>query len=105
MITQDKSRIDITYLIFRIAIGLLFLQFGLIKLGLLHEGARKVLSFMWFIGIFETVIGIFIFLGWFTRIFASGGIIIMLGAYFTRHAPLEWLPAANNGTLALVFVL
>ena len=103
-----KPQVTLThtqYIAFRIIVGLLFLQFGLSKLGVFgEEGARELLSFMWVIGVLETLVGIGLTIGFLANISAILGTCIMIGAYVTRHAQLGILPAQNNGTLALLFL-
>lgn len=92
----------------RIFAGLLFLEHGLQKLtgfpaplpGGMHVAA---FSLLWFAGVIETVGGILVTLGLFTRVAAfimSGEMAI---AYFMIHAPHSFWPARNGGEAAILY--
>ena len=89
----------------RLIVGLLFLEHGLGKLfnfppGTLHPAAFQLL---WFAGIIESVGGLLIALGLFTRAAAfvtSGEMAI---GYFLLHAPKSPFPLVNGGDAAVLF--
>jgi putative oxidoreductase len=89
----------------RIIVGLLFLEHGLMKLlGFpAPMGSPALLSLMGVAGIIETVGGILIALGFFSRIAAficSGQMAV---AYFMVHAAKGIYPALNGGDGAILF--
>lgn len=94
---------ELLYFFFRILTGFLFLSHGLQKVGLL-EGTFTVQGFIGFVGICELVGGFALILGLWTRLVALLGIILLLGAYMTVHAGKGFLPIANKGELALLYV-
>lgn len=105
MITRLKQYETIAYPIFRIMVGLLFLQHGLMKVfGLL--GGNQASGLMLFVGIIELLAGLGIATGLLARLSALGGGIIMIAAYFKAHAPGdgEWFPVETGGELALLFL-
>jgi putative oxidoreductase len=89
----------------RLIVGLLFFEHGLSKLfnfppGNLHPGAFELL---WFAGVIETIGGLLVALGLFTRAAAfitSGEMAI---AYFLRHEPRSPFPLINGGEGAVLF--
>jgi len=91
--------------VFRILVGLFFLQHGLQKLFGMFGAQKSVelLSLMGIAGIVEFVAGIAIAVGFFTRPAALVSAVQMLVAYFMAHAPSGWAPIANKGELALLF--
>ncbi|MFH0851381.1 MAG: DoxX family protein [Candidatus Peregrinibacteria bacterium] len=91
------------YLLFRVLVGLLFLQHGLQKLGLL-EDQFAVNGFMRFVGLCEPGDGVALVFGVFTRLVALLGTILLIGAYITTHAGNGVLPIQNRGELALLYV-
>ena len=94
--------------ILRIMTGLLFLQFGLNKLFDFPATANHVPYNLFSLvpglaGLLETVGGILLVCGLFTRPVAfilSGE---MAFAYFMAHAPRGFFPAQNAGTSAILF--
>ncbi|MFH1590775.1 MAG: DoxX family protein [archaeon] len=112
-----KKHGDVFYALFRIFFGFLFFQHGAQKIfGYLGATAQATGSFMWFVGIFETLIGLAIALGVLTRLAATGGAIIMISAFFKAHAwPMMVDPDAigffaglnpllNRGELAILYL-
>jgi len=91
------------FFLFRVLVGLLFLQHGLQKLGML-EGSVQVNGFMGFIGICELAGGLAIALGFWTRLAALLGAILMVLAYFKAHAAGGVLPIVNKGEMALLYM-
>ena len=99
------------FFVFRILVGLLFLQHGLQKLfGLLGgKQIETLVSLMGLAGVIEFGAGILITLGLFTRTSALIGIFDMIGAFFKGHLNIEdglagWIPIMNRGELALLFL-
>tara|TARA_Y100000310_G_C19967063_1_gene483804 strand:+ start:77 stop:484 length:408 start_codon:yes stop_codon:yes gene_type:complete len=102
------SKHDTIYVIFRIGIGLLFMQHGLQKIfglfGGMGEGATAAaLSLMWFAGYIELIGGLAIAVGFFTRLAAVITGLEILIAYITAHAKAGLIPIVNGGELALVY--
>lgn len=92
------------YTLARVLIGFFFFMHGASKLGWFTAKAGQAIgSLMWFVGIFESLVGILIIIGLLTRFAAITGIIIMLSAYFKAHAPNGFNPVANGGELSLMF--
>jgi putative oxidoreductase len=92
--------------IFRIIVGLLFLEHGTSKylsLPVSPTTGVNVLSLSGINGIIELIGGVPIVLGLFTRPVAfilSGDMAI---AYFIAHAPRGFFPLVNGGELAIVY--
>lgn len=91
----------------RIVVGFTFTCHGVQKLlglfGGLGGHAAHPGSLPWFGGLIETIGGVLIFLGLFTRPVAfilSGEMAV---AYFLVHAPRGILPLRNGGELAVVY--
>lgn len=93
--------------ILRIVTGLTFMAHGVIKLFGFPEGAmpgqQEIASLMGVAGILETVGGVLIILGLFTRptAFILSG--MMAVAYFMAHFPQSFYPAVNGGDAAILF--
>jgi len=99
------------YLVFRVLVGLLFLQHGLQKIfGMFGGvGGASVVdgglpTLMIVAGFIELLAGIAIVLGLFTRIAALLAAVEMLAAYFMVHAPQGFFPFVNKGELPLLYV-
>jgi|TARA_B100001971_G_C17886311_1_gene380669 putative oxidoreductase len=97
---------DHLYFIFRVFVGLLFLQHGLQKLfGAFGDRAPvELFSLMGLAGIIEFSAGLAITLGIFTRLIASVAALELVVAYFMAHAPNGLIPIMNGGELALLYV-
>ena len=91
------------YVLFRLIVGGLFMLHGVTKYGLLGGSAVEMGSLLWFAGVIETVGGLFLVLGLFTRVVAAICAAEMLVAYFMAHFPQGWSPLANKGEPALLF--
>jgi len=100
---------DYFYFVFRIFVGLLFLQHGLQKLfgafgGLTGDGqAVELFSLFGLAGIIELLGGIAITVGFFSRLAAFIAGIEMVIAYFMVHVPQGLIPFVNKGELALLY--
>jgi putative oxidoreductase len=95
--------------ILRIVAAFLFMQFGTAKLfalpgSILPGGATApVASLSWIAGVLESLGGLLVLLGLFTRPVAfvlSGEMAV---AYFTAHAPQGFWPVLNGGHPAVLF--
>lgn len=97
--------------VFRIGVGLLFMQHGAQKLfgwlgGMDGEGATAALfSQMGVAGVLEFFGGLMIVLGLLTRPVALILAAEMVIAYFMAHAPQGGIPIQNGGELALLYAL
>jgi putative oxidoreductase len=88
----------------RVAMGLLFLSYGLRKMfGLLGGEAEPFLSLQWYAGIIELFGGIAIIIGLFTRPVAFLCSGEMAFAYFINHNPRGFFPIQNGGERAALF--
>jgi len=87
------------YLLFRVLVGLLFLQHGLQKIfGMLGGNAQDALTLMWGVGLVELLVGLFIAFGLWTRLAALVGAVVMVAAYIKAH--LGFPPITTGGELA-----
>jgi len=95
------------YFVFRVFVGLLFLQHGLQKLfgmfGGLGGNSAEIFSMMGLAGLIELLGGLAIALGLFARLGALFAAIEMPIAYFMAHAPNGIIPLVNKGELALLY--
>jgi putative oxidoreductase len=104
-----KKNGDYFYFVFRVLVGLMFLQHGAQKLfgafGGVDGSGASVLVFSMFggAGIIEFFGGLFILLGLFTRISALISGIEILVAYFMVHFGQGFAPIANGGELAMLY--
>ena len=91
----------------RIISALLFLEHGLVKvLGFppgAAPGAQALTSFFGIAGLLETVGGVLLLIGLFTRPVAFLMAGEMAVGYFTVHAPASFYPAVNGGDAAILF--
>ena len=94
---------DTLYVVFRVLVGILFLQHGMQKVGLL-EGNFAVSGLFGFIGLCELAGGAALLLGVLTRLVALLGVIELIGAYVTQHMQNGLLPIVNRGELALLYI-
>ena len=94
------------YVLFRVLVGLLFLQHGAQKLfgWFTTKGAVQLFSLMGLAGVIEFFGGLAIVLGVITRLSALGSILTMLWAYFQVHFANGWIPILNRGELALLYL-
>ena len=108
---------DIFYFIFRVFVGLLFMQHGFQKLFGMLEGPG-IQGFAGFLGsmgfpaptLFATIAGsieffggLLIALGLFTRLASSLAAIMILIAYSVAHGTKGFLPILNGGELAILY--
>ena len=91
------------YALMRVMFGLMFVTYGVRKLGLLDQPAEPLLSMMGAAGVIETVGGTLIAVGLLTRPVAFIAAGEMAVAYFLSHAPRAPLPVLNNGIPAVLF--
>ncbi|HTP31009.1 MAG TPA: DoxX family protein [Candidatus Acidoferrales bacterium] len=95
--------------VLRIVVGLLFSQHGFQKLfGLFggiggHGAAAHIWSELWVAGILETVGGLLVTAGLFTRPVAFLLCGEMAVAYFRQHFPRGFWPIRNGGELAVLY--
>jgi len=93
--------------ILRIMAGLLFLQHGLVKLFGFPPGAepgqQPLAGMMGAAGLIETITGVLIVLGLFTRpaAFIAAGFCAV--AYWMVHGPQNFYPILNQGELAALY--
>jgi putative oxidoreductase len=101
---------DIGLFLLRVVAGGMLMQHGGQKLfgfpasgGQVFSGAPELLSQMWIAGVLETVGGLLLVLGLFTRVvgFLLAGELAV--AYFTAHAPRGFFPILNRGELAALY--
>jgi putative oxidoreductase len=93
--------------LFRFITGLLLFQYGIAKLfkfpAVPMFAKVELMSLYGAAGTLELVLGALLMIGLFTRITAfilSGE---MAFAYFISHAPKDFFPLINGGTLAILF--
>jgi putative oxidoreductase len=92
--------------ILRIVAGLLFLQHGLVKLfafPMAFPNPVAAFSLPWFAAVIETVGGVLLVTGLFTRWVAFVCAGLMAFAYFIGHAPRSFYPVQNGGYLAILY--
>ena len=94
------------YAIFRIVVGLMFVQHGAQKLLGWFGGkaVESLASLMGVAGMIELVGGLAIALGFFSRLASIGGMAVMIGALAKGHFPQGLIPIMNKGELALLFL-
>jgi putative oxidoreductase len=92
------------YFVFRVFVGLLFMQHGAQKLfGWFGGNSADLLSLFGLAGVIEFSAGLAIVLGLLTRWAALISAVEMAVAYFMAHFPKGWVPIQNGGELALLF--
>ena len=98
---------DYLYFVFRVLIGLLFLQHGGQKLfgwfGGLGGNSAELFSLMGLAGMIEFIAGLAIVLGLFTRLAALISAVEMAVAYVMAHFSQSIFPILNQGELAALF--
>ena len=99
-----KSSGSYLYLVFRLLIGLVFFIHGSGKLFGWFGGSTVPLAGLFGVaGVIETLAGLGILLGFFTRLAAVGGLAVMIGALVKVHLPQGWNPLQNGGEPATLF--
>lgn len=95
------------YALFRIVVGLMFVQHGAQKLFGWFGGkaVESLASLMGVAGMIEFAAGLSIALGFFSRLASIGGMAVMIGALATVHFPQGLIPIVNKGELALLFLV
>jgi putative oxidoreductase len=93
--------------VLRIVAAALFLEHGLVKLvgfpAGVPPGEQPLVTMLGLAGVVETVSGILMILGLFTRsaaLIASGEMAV---AYWLAHAPHSFYPVINGGDAAILF--
>jgi putative oxidoreductase len=93
--------------VLRIVAALLFLEHGLIKVFGFPAGAepgpQELFTLFGIAGLLETVGGVLLLIGLFTRPVAFVMSGEMAVAYFLVHAPASFFPAINGGDAAILF--
>ena len=114
MITKLENRLaplaGPTHAILRIGTALLFMQHGLMKLGMLggidgQGGSVPMAGQMGIATLLETVGAALMVLGVATRPLAAILFVEMLAAYWIAHMPQGGLPIQNGGEVPLLFAL
>ncbi|MBI2664207.1 DoxX family protein [Candidatus Woesearchaeota archaeon] len=112
MLAMIKNYREHGYVVFRVLVGLLFLQHGLQKVfgmfggvggSSLVDGSLPLFSLMALAGIIELVAGVALALGLFVRPVALIAGVEMLVAYFKAHMPAALFPIQNGGEAALLY--
>jgi|SRR3989344_1217109 len=101
-----KKNSETLYVVFRVLVGFMFFQHGAQKLlgWFGGNGGAALVSMMGLAGVIELIGGLAILLGFFSRLAAVGGTLVMLGALVTVHFPKGWNPLANMGEPALLYL-
>tara|TARA_Y100000310_G_scaffold217822_1_gene218916 strand:+ start:9682 stop:10080 length:399 start_codon:yes stop_codon:yes gene_type:complete len=95
---------DYFYSVFRVLVGLMFLQHGLQKIfGMFGGNSVELFSLMGLAGLIELLGGAAIALGLFTRFASFIAGLEMLIAYSMAHASNSLIPIVNKGELALLY--
>jgi putative oxidoreductase len=91
--------------ILRIVVGLLFFEHGLAKLAGFPTATvhPEMFQLLWFAGVIETVGGLLLALGLFTRVVAFVMSGEMAVAYFYSHHPRNMFPLLNGGDAAILY--
>lgn len=99
-----KKNQDKMYFVFRVLVGGMFFMHGAQKmLGWFGgPGGVQLVTTMGLAGAVELVGGLAILLGFFSRLAALGGALVMLGALVTVHFPQGWNVLANGGEAAML---
>jgi putative oxidoreductase len=93
-----------TYALMRIVVGLLFIQHGIMKVVAFLSGSMPANNFLMLLAAFiESVGGLLIIIGWYTRLAAFVTSGEMAAAYFIGHFPEGVLPINNKGELAVFY--
>ena len=99
-----ENNADYFYVAFRVIIGIIFLLHGIMKISSISSGNLELMSLMGLAMIIETLGGIFLIIGLFTRTVAGISALEMLYAYGMVHVKSGGLnPLGNNGEPAALF--
>jgi putative oxidoreductase len=94
------------FAVLRVGAGLLFIEHGLQKLfGTLGGHTEVLASRLGAAGVIESVGGLLLIVGLFTRPVAVVLLLEMLVAFATVHFPMGGWPIQNGGELALLYAL
>ncbi len=92
------------YGVFQILVGLMFFMHGAGKLfGWFGGNAQALGSLFGVAGIVETLVGLALVFGMWSRLAALGGAITMLVAYFYVHVGNGLNPLGNGGEAAILY--
>jgi putative oxidoreductase len=102
---MPNKKSECLYFIFRVLVGLMFLQHGAQKLfgWFGSQGSVELASLMGLAGVIEFFGGLVIVLGIFTRAAALIAAVEMLVAYIRAHLPNGLIPIQNRGELVILF--
>jgi putative oxidoreductase len=102
-----KAHHDKLYVIFRVVVGLMFFVHGAQKLfgWFGSKGTAQLFSMFGAAGVIETVAGLLIAFGLFSRLAALIAGLEMIAAYFIAHVPKGIWPYTNGGELALLYLV
>jgi putative oxidoreductase len=92
-----------TFAVMRIVFGLMYMSYGLLKLGLLGSPAVELASLLGAAAVIEAFIGPLIAMGLLTRPLAFIASGEMAAAYFIVHQPHGAWPVQNQGIPAVLF--
>jgi putative oxidoreductase len=96
----------IVFAVVRVGAGLLFIEHGVQKLfGMLGGQTEPLASRLGVAGVLESVGGLLLIVGLFTRPVALVLLLEMLVAFATVHFPMGGWPVQNQGELALLYAL
>lgn len=107
---RTESYDDPVYFVFRVLVGLLFMQHGAQKLfGLFggvngSGGTAPLVSMYGLAGVIEFAGGLLIALGILTRLVALIATADMVAAQFIAHVPEGLIPIQNGGELSLLYI-
>lgn len=107
---RTESYDDPAYFVFRVLVGLLFMQHGAQKLfGLFggvdgSGGTAPLVSMYGLAGVIEFFGGLLIALGVLTRLVALIAAADMVAAQFIAHIPEGLIPIQNGGELSLLYI-
>lgn len=96
---------DKFYFVLRILVGFMFFTHGAQKLfgWFGGQGSVELFSLLGLAGVIESVGGLLIFVGLFTRLAAFIAALEMVIAYFIVHIPISLVPLVNGGEPAVLF--
>lgn len=95
---------NLYYGIFRVLVGLMFFMHGAGKLfGWFGGSGTGFSGLMGVAGVVETLVGLAVLLGLWTRLAALGGAITMFIVYFYAH--MGWNPLTSGGEKAVLYLV